>query len=125
MVKSEERPISHIVGHFSVVLVVVPLVERLGLLKAIAHVLKERSSLLHALGDGRHTSVARLIGPDGGRVTTVDDPEWSVLERALVGGVEDELRPREPAEPLSRSVSWRHLRYMMMTLFAASDCPTD
>jgi len=95
--KAKSHPITHHVVDLPMAFVVELLVDRLCLLQAIAHISQELVPIGHALGHSRHTCVAWLIRPDGGRVATVDDSEWSVLQRRLERRVVDVLRPREPA----------------------------
>jgi hypothetical protein len=85
--------------------VIVTFVDGLGLLEAEADVSEELISFRHVLGDRRDPCFTGLIGADGGWVTVIDHSEWSVMERGLVGGVVDVLRPGEPAQPLSRAIS--------------------
>jgi hypothetical protein len=66
--------------------------------------------LLHALSDSRHPCVPRLIGPNGERVTPVEDPERSVSERGLVRRVGHKLCPREPLHPLFGPVTCEPLK---------------
>jgi len=77
-----------------VVLVVVPLVDCLCLLEAVAHVGQELIPLGHAPSHGCDARVARFIGPDGRWVVAVDDPERHIIEGSLEGCVVVVLRPR-------------------------------
>jgi hypothetical protein len=86
-------------------LVKVKLLKRLSLLETSADVGEKFLAFFHVLGNGRHLCVSRLIGPDGWWVAPVDDPERGVLKRALVRRTEDELRPREPLQPVTWSIA--------------------
>jgi hypothetical protein len=79
--------------------------KRLCLLQTVANVRQELGALLHGLGNGRHPGVPGLIRPDGGRITAVDHAEGGVPQRSLVGRVEEELRPWQPPQPLTRPIS--------------------
>ena len=91
--------------YLAVVLVVVALVYRLCLLEEVANIHQQLVPFGHALRHDRHTRLARLVRPDGRRVVAVHNPERSVLERGLEGGVVDVLLPGQPTEPLPRSIT--------------------
>jgi hypothetical protein len=71
----------------------------------MSNVSQELILFFHRASHICHTCFPRLIGADGRRVTAVDDPEWRVAEGALVGSVEDVLRPRKPLQPLAGSIT--------------------
>jgi len=102
---TQPNPIAHGVGDGAVALVVVPLGDGLGLLQAVAHISQQLVAVRHVLGDGSDSGFTRLIRADGGGFAPVDDVERSVLERRLVRRVVDELCPRQPAQPLARTIS--------------------
>jgi len=98
LVEPKERPVPHLVRNVAVDLVIVQLLSRLGLFQPVAGISQELVALLHAFGDRCHPSISRFIGPDGLRITPVDDAEGRVLQGGLVGGVEDVFRPWQPPE---------------------------
>jgi hypothetical protein len=89
----------------AVSLVIILLLDSLCLFQPMADISEELFALLHGSSHCRNTCVPRFIGPDGRRLTPVDDLERRVAERALVGGVEDVLRPWLPLEPLARPIA--------------------
>jgi hypothetical protein len=105
LTRSEQHPIIDLVRNITMGLVVVMLLNRLSLLETSADVCEEFLAFFHALSNGRHPCVPRLIGPDGWWVAPVDDPERGVPKRALVCRIEDELRPWEPLQLVMRSIA--------------------
>jgi hypothetical protein len=59
--KAEKRPVANLVVDRTMMLVVGALLDRLGLLKTEANVIKESRTLLHLLGDSSDTGLARFI----------------------------------------------------------------
>jgi hypothetical protein len=86
-------------------LVVVLFLNRLSLLETSADIGEKFLVFLHVLGNSRHPCVVRLIGPDGWWVAPVDDPERGIPKRTLVRRIEDELRPWEPLQPVTRTIA--------------------
>ena len=105
LTKPKERPVAHLIGYRPVLAVVVELLDRLGLLEAIADVGEERLAGLHLLGNRINPRITRFIRTDGGRVAAIDHTEQRLVERCLVGRVVDVLRPRQPAQPLSGTIA--------------------
>ena len=103
--EAKKDPIAHHVGDVAVRPVVVVLLDLLRLFEAMTHIRQELVTVGDGAGHSRHPGVPRLIRPDRRRVTPIYNPERGVLERALVGGVEDVLRPRKPLKPLARPVA--------------------
>ena len=103
--ETEQHPFAHLIRDGAVSLVIIPLLDSLCLFQPMADISEELFALLHGSSHRRNTCVPRFIGPDGRRLTPVDDLERRVAERALVGGVEDVLRPWEPLEPLARPIA--------------------
>ena len=64
VLQAEQRPIAHVVAHWTMMGVVVPLVRLLRLFNPVADICEKNVPLLHSLGDGRHTTIARLIRMD-------------------------------------------------------------
>ena len=86
-------------------LVIVRLLHRLSLLQTVAHVGQELVPVRHVLGHRCNSRLAWFVRADGGRITPVNHLEWRLLQRGLVGGVVDVLCPRQPPEPLARTIS--------------------
>jgi hypothetical protein len=97
VVKSQPNPIAHCISSFTMILVVVALVDYLRLLQAAMSIGQELILLSHALGHRSHPCFAGLVRADGGWVAAVDDLEWRVLEGGLKGGVVDVFFPWQPA----------------------------
>lgn len=73
-----------------------------------------------------HFLIANLPWSFGAeRITIIDHPEGSILERRVIGGVVAVLSPRKPLEPLARTISGEASRYRSFTQFNASDWPSD
>jgi hypothetical protein len=105
MPKAEERPVPDLIHHRPVVGVVVLLVDCLRLFQPVPDIVEELRSFLHAAGDRRNPGLTRLIRPYGRRIPAVDDAERRVVQGRLERGVEDELGPRQPAQPLLGAIS--------------------
>jgi hypothetical protein len=90
MTQAQLDPIAHGVAGFTMILVVVALVDGLCLLQLAAGIGQELIPLSHAFG---YRSDPGLAGADGGRVAAIDDLERRVPEGSLKGGVVDVLRP--------------------------------
>jgi hypothetical protein len=69
-----------LVGHLAVMLVVVFLLYCLCLFESVPDIVEDGRTIFHLLGDSRHTSLTGLVGADGGRVASVDHPEWCLVE---------------------------------------------
>ena len=95
--ESQERPVTDVVRNLAMVLVIVELVDRLSLLEPVTNVSKELFTFFHVPGHGNDPCVARFVGPDRRRFPPIDNVERCVPKGGLVGGVEDKLRPRQPA----------------------------
>lgn len=103
--KAEPHPVIHGEGHIPMVLVVKALVDRLGLLEPGTHILKKSVPVRHMLCHCCDARLARLVGANRRRITTVDNLEWCLLEGGLEGHVVHVLRPGQPPHPLARLVS--------------------
>ena len=97
MPESKKSPVTDLICDVAVDLVIVPFLHGLGLLQPEANISQELLPLLHAFGNRRHPRLPWLIGPDRGRIPAVDNAERCLPQRSLIGGVEDELRPGQPA----------------------------
>ena len=86
-------------------LVKVKLLKRMSLLETSTDIGEKFLAFLHVLGNSRHPCVARLIGPDGWWVAPVDDLERGIPKRTLVRRIEDDLRPWEPLQPVTRTIA--------------------
>ena len=95
----------HRVSHRAVLLVVLPLLDRLCLFQPETNVLEELLALSHSLGHNSNPRFPRLIRADGRGITAIDNAEGRVTEGGLVRRVVDELCPREPPKPLTRAIT--------------------
>ena len=75
MAEAEQHPLAYLIGDGAVSLVIVLFLDGLSLLQTMAHISEELLAFLHGPGHSSNTCVPRLIGPDGWRITSVDDPE--------------------------------------------------
>jgi hypothetical protein len=76
----KKSPDAFLVGYRAVMLVVVFLLYCLRLFESVPDIVEEGRTIFHLLGDSHHTSLTGLVGADGGRVTSVDHPEWCLVE---------------------------------------------
>jgi hypothetical protein len=103
--KAKKSPIANLEGHWSMVLVVDALLNRLCLFKAIVDVVEESCTFFHLLGNRCDTGLVGLIRADGRGVPAIDHTKRRVAERGLVGGVVCVLRPWQPTKPLPGTVA--------------------
>jgi hypothetical protein len=103
--ETKEGPVTDLVKHRAIVLVVDTFLGLLCLLKSVADVVEEGRAVLHLLGDSIHARLVGLIRADGRRVAAVDHAKRCLVERRLIGGVVGVLGPRKPVEPLPWTVA--------------------
>ena len=73
--------------------------------KTVPYLLQEHIPVLELLVQRRDSGHAWLIGGHGRRLAAVNHLEWCRPKSRLEGGVVDEFRPRQPAQPTARAIT--------------------